>query len=51
MSQTGTVSHIFYIRKGLGIGVGDARTMVLLTEIDQLFWRKVVVIYSVRSDL
>ena len=51
VSQTGTVSDIFYIREGFGIGVGDARTVVLQTEIDQLCWRKIVVIDSVRGDL
>ena len=45
VSQTGTVSHIF------GIGVGDARSLVLQTEIDQLLWREVVVIHLVRGDL
>ena len=51
MSQTGTVSHIFYIREGLGIGVSDARTVVLQTEVDELLWREAVVIHLVRGDL
>ena len=51
VSQTGTVSHIFYIREGFGIGVSDARTVVLQTEVDELLWREVVVIHLVRGDL
>jgi hypothetical protein len=51
VSQTGTVCHIFYIREGFGIGVGDARTVVLQTEIDELLRREVVVIHLVRGDL
>ena len=51
VGQTGTVSYIFYIREGFCIGVGDARTVVLQTEIDELLWREVVVIDLVRGDL
>ena len=51
MSQTGTVGHLFYISEGFGVGVGDARTMVLQTEVDELFWREVVVVYLIWSNL
>lgn len=51
VSQTGTVRHIFYIGKGFRVGVGDARTMVLQTEVDELFWREVVVVYLIWSNL
>ena len=51
MSQTSTVRHIFYIGEGFGVGVGDARTMVLQTAVDELFWREVVVVYLVWGDL
>ena len=51
VGQTGTVSYIFYIREGFCIGVGDARTMVLQTEVDQLLRGEVVVVHLVRGDL
>ena len=51
VSQTGTVRHIFYIGKGFRVGVGDARTMVLQTEVDQLLRGEVVVVHLVRGDL
>ena len=41
--QSGTVCDIFQIGEGLGIGVGNARTMVLQAEVDDLFWGEVVV--------
>ena len=51
MRQARRVCHIFYIGKGFRIGIGDARTVVLLTETDDLLWCEVVVIHLVRSDL
>ena len=51
MGQTGTVRHIFYISEGLGVGVGDARTMMLQTEADQLLRGEVVVVHIVWVDL
>ena len=51
VSQTGTVRHIFYIGKGFRVGVGDARTMVLQIEADQLLRGEVVVVHLVRGDL
>jgi hypothetical protein len=51
VSQTGTVRHIFYIGEGFGVSVGDARTVVLKTKVDELFWREVIVVYLVRGDL
>ena len=51
MCQTRRVRHIFYIGKWLGIGIGDARAMVLLAEADNLLRREVVVIDIIRSDL
>ena len=51
MCQTCRVYHIFYIGKGFGIGIGNAWTVVLQTEADDLLWREVVVIDIIRSDL
>jgi hypothetical protein len=51
MRQAGRIRHIFYIGKGFGIGIGDARAVVLQTETDDLLWREVVVIDLIRSDL
>lgn len=42
MGQTGSLRHIFYIGKGLRIGVGDARTVMLQAKTNHLFWRQVV---------
>ena len=44
MSQTGTVGDVFEIGEGFGIGVGDAWTVVLLTEGDEGFGREVIVV-------
>ena len=44
MGQTGTVGDVFEVGEGLGVGVGDARTTVLLTEGDEGFRREVVVV-------
>jgi hypothetical protein len=51
MRQARCVCHIFYIGKGFRISIGDARTVVLLAETDDLLRREVVVIHLVRSDL
>ena len=49
--QTSRIQDIFYISEGFGIGVGDARAVVLLTEADDLLGREVVVIHLIRRDL
>ena len=51
MLQTRRIYHIFYIGKGFGIGIGNAWTVVLQTEADDLLRREVVVIDIIRSDL
>ena len=51
MGQTGTVRHIFQIGEWLGIGVGDAWTVVLQTEVDDLLRGEVVVSYVVWRHL
>ena len=44
MGQTGTVGDVFEVGEGFGIGVGDARTVVLLTEGDEGLGGEVVVL-------
>jgi len=51
MRQTRRVRHIFYIGKGFCIGIGDARTVVLQAETDDLLRREVVVTDIIRRDL
>ena len=44
MGQTGAVGDVFEVGEGFGIGVGDARTVVLLTEGDEGLGAEVVVL-------
>jgi hypothetical protein len=44
MGQTGAVGDVFEVGEGFGIGVGDARTVVLLTEGDEGLGGEVVVL-------
>ena len=48
MGQTGAVGDVFEVGEGFGIGVGDAWTVVLLTEGNDSFWRQVIVVNSRR---
>ena len=49
--QAGRIRHIFYIGERFRIGVGDAWTMVLQTEIDDSLRREVVMADIYRSNL
>ena len=49
--QASRIRHIFYIGERLGIGVGDAWTMVFQTETDHSLWREVIMADIWRSDL
>ena len=44
MGQTGTVGDVFEVGEGFGIGIGDARAVVLLTEGDEGLGGEVVVL-------
>ena len=44
MGQTGAVGDVFEVGEGFGVGVGDAWTVVLLTEGDEGFGGEVVVL-------
>ncbi len=44
MGQTGAVGDVFEVGQGLGVGIGDARTLVLLTEGDEGFRREIVMV-------
>jgi hypothetical protein len=51
MSQFCCVCHIFDVCKWFGIGVGDARTLFLKAEGDNLFRKKFVISHFIRSSL
>jgi hypothetical protein len=44
MCQTGCIGYVFYIGKRFGIGIGDARTVVLQAERDHFFRREVIMV-------
>ena len=43
VSLAGTVGDIFQIGEWFGIGVGDARTVVLQAKVDKLLWGEFIV--------
>jgi hypothetical protein len=51
MGQTGSLRHIFYIGKGLRIGVGDAWTVMLQAKTNHLFWRQIIMANLGRHNL
>lgn len=51
MGQTGSLRHIFYIGKGLRIGVGDAWTVMLQAKTNHLFWHQVIMAHLGRCNL
>ena len=51
MSQLGAVGYVFQIGKRLGIGVGNARLMVLLAEGYQLLRRQFVMVGLIGRNL
>ena len=51
MGHSGTVGDIFQIGEWLGIGIGDAWTAVLLTEVDNLLRSDLVVSHIDGGDL
>jgi hypothetical protein len=51
MGQTGSLRHIFYIGKGLRIGIGDAWTVMLQAKTNHLFWRQIIMAHLGRCNL
>lgn len=51
MGPTGSLRHIFYIGKGLRIGVGDAWTVMLQAKTNHLFWHQVIMAHLGRCNL
>ena len=51
MGKSGSVDDILDVCKRLGIGVGNAGTMMLQAEVDHFFWREAIVTDDIRCSL